>query len=297
MMFKTAYETTACVGYKLDKTISALKAAQINGEVIALDFYNIYSLIGSGASSNDVPSFVHPLLIDDKFYIDVRSFGKYDQNQRDFIVRNKVDYDFMYLRAKLNSLWVGGHPEWLRDISPLPIAVFASWISESVGKRFALDPKEQFDLGILAAIFYISQFSDDVELTERDKLRVVNSVTRALRASTQDVLEIIDKVSVINNIFEFCSHAQEITGSVRLKDFSPGLLTTLVGSTWYGPNAKEILAVAIEHPPTWISIMLTSIDERTFKNSQIARIITDRSTFKKLSDDFIRAITNLLRVA
>jgi hypothetical protein len=300
MIFKTAYETTACVGYRLDKTYTSLKAAFYNNETTLIPSYNIYSLIGGGAFSNDVPAFAHPLLVNiDKevpsLFIDSRSFGKYDTDNREFKIRNEVEYSLLLARAKLNTIWLDGKEPWLRDVSTTPIAMFASWISESVGRRFALDPKEQFDLGILAAIFYTSQFSDSVELDERDKLRMVNSITRALRAPAQDVIEILDKVSIINNVFEFCGKAEEVTNSVRLKDLNPGVLYTILGGTWFGVNAKEMLAVAVEHPPTWIAILLSAFTERTFRNSQISKI-AERSSFKKAGEDFVRATLNMLRV-
>ena len=42
--------------------------------------------------------------------------------------------------------------------------------------------------------------------------------------------------------------------------------------SWFGSNAKEILAVALEHPPTWYAIVFSSLEERTYKNSMIARV-------------------------
>ena len=300
MLFKTAYETTACVGYRLDKTINSLNIAFINGDTTIVPNYNIYALNGGSATANDVPAFAHPLSIlidgEERLFIDTRSFGKFDINQNEFKVNNQVDYDLLLTRAKLNDIWINHKPQWLRDVSPAPIAIFASWISESVGRRFALDPKEQFDLGILAAIFYISLFSESVEIDEHDKLRMINSITRALRASAEDVITILDKVSVVSNVFEFCSKAEEVTKSIRLKELNPGVLFTILGGTWYGTNAKEIVAVAVEHPPTWIAILLSAYTERTFRSSQLAKI-TERTSYKKIGDDFVKATLNMIKVA
>jgi hypothetical protein len=90
--------------------------------------------------------------------------------------------------------------------------------------------------------------------------------------------------------------AQEITDSVRLKDFNAGVLFTLLGNTWFGANAKEMIAVATEHPPTWIAMLLSAFTERTFKNSQIAKIL-ERNSFKKLSDDFVNSTLNLISIS
>jgi len=298
MFFKTAYDTTACSGYRLDSTTATLKIAFINRDIEKIDNYNIYLLHGGNAAANDVPSFAHPLLMNienkDNLFLDVRSFGKYDNVDGTFKVQNKPDHTLALIRAKLNSVWIDDASRSFRNISHIPMAIYASWISESVGRRYGLNPKEQFDLGILAAIFYNSQFTDTVGLDERDKLRIINTLTRALHASAQDVITILDKISVVNNVADFCAKAEEATESVRLRELNPGILYMLLGGTWFGTNAKENIAVAVEHPPTWVSILVAAFSERTYKNSQIVKI-TERNSYRKLGDDFLRATLNLIK--
>jgi hypothetical protein len=297
---KTAYDTTACVGYNLSKTVSAIEAAYSEGSVQIVPLTNIKQVVGGTALSNNIPAFSHPLItivhnreIGDMF-IDVRSFGVFDNVNQVFKVRNDIDYKLMVARAKLNYLWVEENQVQLRDVSNAPMAIFASWISEAIGRRFALDPREQFNLGILAAIFYNSQFTNETEFNERDKLRSINAITRALRASAQDVIDILDKVSLVKSVTEFCALSEEVTGSIRLKELNVGILFSIMGGTWFGTNAKEMVAVAIEHPPTWLAILLASFTERTFRNSQIAKL-TERNSFRQSGEDFVRATLNLIK--
>ncbi|EKD22648.1 MAG: hypothetical protein ACD_84C00022G0002 [uncultured bacterium] len=296
---KTAFETTACVGFPVNKITSAVEAAFHEGNVALIENTHVYSIAGGTALVNNVPAFAHPVSIkindENKMFIDVRSFGIWDINTNAFKVRNEIDYALMVVRGKLNYIWCNENPRWLQNVSPAPMAAYAQWISEAVSRRFALDPREQLSLAILAAIFYNSQFSDDAEINEHEKLRITTIVTRAVHASAQDVLAILDKVSVINNVYEFCAKAEEITGSVRLKELNPGVLFSILGGTWFGTNAKEMIAVAVEHPPTWLAILLSAFTERTFRNSQISKLV-ERSTFKKIGEDYVRAVLNMLRV-
>jgi hypothetical protein len=298
-IFRTAYDTTACVGYQLSKTSTAINAAYYDGSVYRIPDTNIRSITGGSALANNVPAFAHPLLVDidnnKLLFIDARSYGKIDINSDSFKVRNETEYNLLVTRAKLNEIWIKDNPLWLRDISYIPMSIFSSWISESIGRRFALDPREQFNLAILAAIFYNSLFTDEAEITEHEKLRLINSISRSIHASTTDVMEIIDKVSVVNNVFEYCSHAEEISGSIRLKELNPGILYSILGNTWFGTNAKEMVAVALEHPPTWIAILISAFTERSFKNSQISKL-TERSNYKRDGDNFVRAVSKLLQV-
>jgi hypothetical protein len=298
-IFRTAYDTTACVGYQLSKTSTAINAAYYDGSVDRIPDTNIRSIVGGSALANNVPAFAHPLLVDidnnKLLFIDARSYGKIDINSNSFKVRNETEYNLLVTRAKLNEVWIKDNPLWLRDISYIPMSIFSSWISESISRRFALDPREQFNLAILAAIFYNSLFTDEAEITEHEKLRLINSISRSIHASTTDVMEIIDKVSVVNNVFEYCSHAEEISGSIRLKELNPGILYSILGNTWFGTNAKEMVAVALEHPPTWIAILISAFTERSFKNSQISKL-TERSNYKRDGDNFVRAVSKLLQV-
>lgn len=302
--FFTAYDTIACDGYGpgLNKTIMALKAALYDGSVKYVPGTKILSLVGGSALANNVPAFAHPIIMrvteadhssEYGVYIDSRSYGRIDPASGEFSVKNDIEYKLHVARAELNYIWVNENGDWLRDVSPIPMAIYASWMSEAIGRRFALDPREQFNIAILAGIFYCSQFSDKEELDEKEKLYLVNSVTRAIKASAKDVLEIVDKVSVIRNLREFCARAEEVSGSIRLKELNPGLVYAILGNTWYGLNAAHNIAVAIEHPPTWIAILLSSFTERSFSKSQIAKI-TERSTFKRDGEQFVRSIRNLI---
>ena len=300
-IYKTAYETTACNGFNLHKIKTAIEAAVYDGSMGSIPESKINTVIGGSALANNVPSFAHPILVSagndnaEQMFIDARPYGKYDTDNREFKVRGEIEYSALVLRARLNYIWVFDNTNWLRDVSQAPVAVYASWISEAVAKRFALDPLEQFKLSILAAIFYNSQFSDSEELDERDKMRIVTSITRSIRASANDVIEIIDNVPTIRNVSEFCSLAESVTGSIRLKELNVGVLYTILGGTWFGTNAKETIAVALEHPPTWISILVASFTERSFKNSQISKL-TERPSFKRVGEDFVRAILNLIEM-
>ncbi len=296
---KTAYDTTACSGFVIHKTVNELEKACISGWLSYIDGTNIRRIENDSPS---IPAFAHPMLAmnhtnkEEFLSVDLRGYGKFDPHQSVFVVRNEIEYRQAIRRAELNYIWVKDDPKLLRDISPLPLAVYSSWVSEAVAKRYALDPREQLNLAILAAIFYNCQFSNNQEPNEHEKMRMVNAITRALRASAQDVLTIVDKFPHIANVTEFCAAAYEATASVRLKELNVGMLFSIVGNTWFGgTNAKELVAVALEHPPTWLTILLSAYSERSFKNSTITKI-TERSGNKDAGKDYVRSILNMIEV-
>lgn len=295
-VLQTAYNTTACRDFQMGKTAAAIHVAFAHGQLTALENSNGVYLIQGGASVIDsVPAFAHPLVIEKDhkqvLIMDARQYGKWDPVQYKFVVKAEVEYALAVHRARLTAIWMKESPSIIRDISPVPMGVYASWISESVAKRFALDPRQQFNLAILAAVFYCSQFLEGAEREGTD-MRMVNQITRALKASAQDVLAVVEKAPYVASVEHFCHMAEEVTGSVRMQELKVGVLFAIMGGTWFGTNAREIACVAIEHPPTWIAILMQAISERSYKNSGIAKI-SERSAFRDSGQVMLRAVLNL----
>lgn len=302
-VLKTAYDTTACHGFMMKRTEDAIRVALAHGQLqsVSSDAQQGVVLVRGGAAAvDDIPAFAHPLLLKDLrseqiIALDVRSFGKWDTNKHEFVIRNPIEYQLAVHRATLNFIWASERQAVLRNVSVLPLAVYASWISEALGRRFALDPREQFQLAILAGIFYNSQFINEGDLDERQKVQLATTLSQALRASASDVLEILDQASVIPSVAQFCALASTVTNSVRLNELNAGLLFAILGGTWYGTNAKEIVAVALEHPPTWIAILMASFNERTYKNSGITKV-AERVGTRNGGENFMRSVLNLISV-
>lgn len=293
---KTAYDTAACSGFVMKKTIDAIKVAAVHGFLNPAPNAWVKMVEGAASVENDITPFAHPILIDDDYLVvDVRSFGRFNPDQQRFGVRNTVEYQLALHRAALNAIWVKDAPSILQNLSPLPLAVYVSWISESVARRFALDPGEQYKFAILCGIFYCSQFIQDEQFGERDKLRFTTAIARAVRGTSTDVLEIIDSVGMIGGVGALCAAAHGVTGSVRLQELNVGVLFSILGGTWFGTNAKEMVAVATEHPPTWMALLVAAFNERTFKNSGITKL-TERSTNRAAGQDYVRAVLKLLEV-
>lgn len=297
---KTAYDTTACQGFVMQKTVHALQDASVRGWLEWVPGSAVRQVTGGAGSDGAIPAFAHPVLFalnnHQELVVDVRPFGRQEAGQ--FRVKNPTEYALQITRAKLNWVWIKDPVTYLRDLSPMPLAIFATWIAEQLTRRFALDPSEQLAASIYAGVFYLSNFIEQVDyhFSEQDKVRVTNAISRSLRVKPQDVLKVLDThgaegCPAIADVKQFC---QMVSGvSVRLKELNAGVLFAILGATWYGTHAKEMVAVALEHPPTWIAILLAAVNERSFKNSGITKI-TERSGFRDMARSYQAAVLNLL---
>lgn len=276
---KSPYATTACSGFILDKTINAIKEYQINVRP-DIDPKTNLLVVDRNLGNSIVPSFFHPIPMppthdDTVIAVDVRPAVKYDPMTHVLNVKNQYEHTFITTYGKLVNFWINRNHKELASISNNPISLYARWISENLAKRFGLDPAVQLKVAVLAAFFYMGLFlndTNDIKPDVRDLQRICPIIGRTLYVSADDILGIIGDLRWIINIHDFCDAVREVTQSIQLESLNPGLLISILKNTWYGTNAAELTAVAIEYPPTWILLTYAAYTDRSYKNTVIAKL-------------------------
>lgn len=311
-IYRTSYDTSACSGFIVknieDQLDVGLRSGAFATRYIKLEDhgeeFKIHLLQGGIPAADIIPSFKHPMLIKGfdldehhkpkmEFVIDVRPFGYWYAPNEKYIVRKRPEFMWDIKRMLLNQVWLTQRPEILRDVSFIPASVYASLISEATAKRFALDNAEQITISVLACYFYYGLFTDDLEFDEVETNKVAGMIARATNVPADKVFSIIDGLKVMDSLEELCEACKEKTGSVALTGFNIGVLIAITAGNWFGTNSRENLAVALEHPPTWIMIVAASLDESTYKRSVIAKI-SERYDKKGAAANFIKTMDILL---
>lgn len=315
-IFRSAYDTTALSGYVLKPIAIGIEKAQINGWTKYVgEGRNIYVIEGRREIDHVVPPFAHPFEVKSKdpdpkrvdpndqyfqkdhFVVDVRPWGRWNDHKGEFTINNQIEYRLAVLRGRLNTVWIQEPAARLRDVSTVPAQVFASWISEALTRRFSLEPNEQQRIAVFAAYYYYSLFLD--EMGNHDAMRIVQGVSKATNTKPQAVLDILDdledmglKDKPIDDVKQFVNVLRTLSGSVRLADLSHGLLFTVLQNSLIVANGPELLAVALEHPPTWLTIVLAAATERSYKKSAIA-LIVERIHAGNAVGDFVLGVNRL----
>lgn len=307
---ETAYDTTACMAYKTQNIKDLISKAMVMGavNVKTVKLSNTGQVIkvglveGGSTHSDTVPYFHHPVFVFDTtksdeqepiVFIDVRDYGMYNKPQQRFVVRNRVEYMWSIKRAILSHIWTHGRKETLRDLSMLPAAAFSSMISESVSRRYALDMAQQTTMQVLACYFYYCLFSDAKEFDETELNRVVGAISRCTKVQADYIYTVVAGLPVIESLDEFCKHAKEKTQSVSLTDFNTGILFAITGGNWFGTNARELMAVALEHVPTWVMIVYGGVAEASFKRSVLSKLL-ERLAKRHPAETFTKNLVTLL---
>lgn len=303
----SAYDTTVGMGFNLSKTVLALKERIIQNAYDQHGYWNIglrdglevkgVALLSNSSTDSSVPVFIHPLMMQsakgDKFiFVDMRSCTK--DNMDHFTITNSSEYDFIKHRLLSDLTWVIDGTEPFANLGVTPVGVYSAWISEAVSRRFALDPKDQLSLAVICSVFYQMQFLQTADEFDEYAIQKMTAVTiKATRAPAQFVFQTIDKIRYMNGIADFCEVVKEVLENTRIADFNPGILISIVSNSWFGSNAKEVLAVALEHPPTWVSVVDAAQRNRAYRNSAISKI-AERYAGSKGGSDFAKQFNSLL---
>lgn len=306
-IFKDSYQTT--VGSVLvTKTIEqAIKEAIIKDNVNIVNLgvdnnqnYKPIFITGSYSSENDIPLFTHPITINFNHvnYVctDVRLFVNKNTpiDQIENNVKNRTEFNFAKSRGILNLVWMNDGVNSIKNGLSFAGTVFSAWLSETISKAYVLDFKDQTVLAIITSLYYQSLFIDGSELDDDTKQRLAVHTIKATKAPAQLVFSVFDKIKSMSSIEDYCSCVKEILENVRLNNFNLAMLLTIVRNSWYGTNSKEIISVALEHPPTWCAIVYTALSERTFKSSMVYRI-AERFGKRGASDEFIDTYVRMVK--
>jgi hypothetical protein len=291
--YPTAYDTTAgqVMGFETRKVDLAARAAMISGEpdhqtmgVRPTENHSPFFILGNSNEEREVPPFIHPYLIQkfkSRSYLvaDLRIFrsrGDGWQSEREFVqgIRNMAEYAMVINRTILGLLWLEkDQVSFVRAQFSFAATVYAQLISQVVGRAYGLDLHDQSRVSAFAYYFYQLLFEEGKTLPDERKDAVASQITKMTKLPATEVYEILDKAPPLANIGDFCAALKDVASNIRLQNFNFAMLLTLVRNVWYGLHSKEILAAALEHPPTWITVVYATMVERSYKSSALYKTI------------------------
>lgn len=210
-----------------------------------------------------------------------------------FPVKNKTEFDFVRIRTLLSAYWASESYNDFRFMPRTLMAIYANWISENLSRRFALDPKDQNSIAVLAAMYYQTLFKEESEFSDSDKQRLAGQIAQVTYGRAEDVFRIFDQIAPMKTLADFCENVKLVLDNPRVADLNPGLVVAVVSGSWFGTNAREIAGVALDHPPTWMTLVYSAFADRGYKNSPLAKV-TERYKGSKGEAELMRAMKSVV---
>lgn len=301
-MLASSYDTTAARMYKTDKIRRELTEMLIRGEL-----WNPPRSADSGkiryVIDGRVPSFNHPILIKDVsgeeevIVIDARSFTRVSRDGS-LVVSSGSDEKVAILRAAFELAAHDpelGNYNLLYTASEIPFYLFVTWVSENLTQRMALTPEEQVKTSIVAAYYYYFMHqSNDTPFGEREFIKVATRLSNVLRIPVAKTLEYQDKIRRVVGLGQFIELLQDVLNTPKLEQLNLGVAVTIFASSagWRGVQAKEIVAVGLEHAPTWHAIVIAAITEANQNKTRLAKTVK-RYRGREKTDGILRYYSEL----
>lgn len=311
-VYLTGYDTLAGRGLNIKPIIPIIQRAIIqsnfpdnNSNLNAVDLgHATQPAVGLITTITDeelsIPPLVFPIYIDldgastrrSKSYIlaDVRPYLASNQLTagNSLNIRQKDNYDFFVINSILTAAWIKPvKRNAFKFLGSAPMSVYSALIANALERRFALDAGEQLKIAIIAAAFYSRLFDEGSTITEGEIIGVSRSISTATRAPSDMIIEVLDSIVSLKNLDDMIETIKKIIDNPRLDGLNLGTMVTIINSMWYGPYGRELIVAALEHPPTWVTILYSAFTDRTMKNSGVAKV-AERYKGSKGGDDFIR---------
>ena len=300
-MIVSPYDTTACRHYPLGDLRKALAVAKTLNLLYSdyEQFGGVQIVTTIKNTAHKIPPFSHPVCFEDvygnkQYAIDARAFTAIrPDGSSKLMIRNQADFNLLVSRAILQKAWDAEHYNDIRNISSITGSVFTRWISETLAKQYMLQPDVQLKLTLVTAFFFICQFIPKELYDENNLLKHANAVSRITGVELKLCEEVLDGAPHLEDLKAYCDFIVNENYSVRLDKLSPAMVIAWMASSWLGPQSRELIAVSLEHPVTFTTLIYSAISERGFQKTRLGDLLL--RSFDK-GDNFKQFVKNFDRV-
>lgn len=279
----------------LEKYIIGTSLINLNYEFKNNDNTNMIFITGCNIEEKELPPFDSPILIEHRNKINVISdLRKYlvkleeqplnvldvakDTGNAEFIaIRNIVTADYA-------AEYIGLYKPYLKNVT----SAYSILISHVIDTIIKLNPEERINVELAAAYFYLHSFINPEELKNPDSTDYIpnlleanlNTIKFSFSLNSKVISNFINKVidiqydGTINNLLEYVKRA---VGNDKEKLININVVINVLSGLWYGHGGSEVMLISIEHAPTWISLVYTSLSNSNFKRSRLTQILTKYS--------------------
>lgn len=298
-MYQSAYDTTACVGFRIDPLLNSITEEFVGGNIenfTRLHTINagetVGEIYGLFHPDSNIRQFAHPIQVSDsktnvrqgektiRLFVDLRTCTRpvriIEAGRLPYSITDNGEYTFAVMRAKMQLYWMVYGEASLSPIGEFPGKIFCIWISETLSRNLGLSLEAQTAVRTVVADHYLNMFeskdsvSDDSVVGDNRRIKRIADLTDL--PADFVIKNISNYPSPSRNIEEMVHNMTATTGGDRLSDLSTGSLIGVLARSWRGATGSEVVAVSLEHPPTFMAMVYASLTELSVKNTNLAKI-------------------------
>lgn len=279
-MFISPWDTFPCRQYsaKAAKLPQQIEEASLVHDITRVVGKDLRVLLPGEAT---LKPFGHPVFVeagDNSYFVgDTRSCTKENSQTGAFSITSISEYHIWLHRLVVQKRWQLYSPSDIYNLGAFQVRIYARWIADNIKRRFGIEPNEHMRLMAIAAYFFycmndIPNGQSDF-YSETDINQIATVIARNTSTDVDTVISIMNEVPIMYSVDDLIRAIQKSSGTMRLDKFNNVMLYSIIGGTWFGTNAREIAAIAVEHPPTFAVLLYNALTNKGYTNSGLAQTV------------------------
>lgn len=297
-IFYSPYETTIGSKFNTDRSQTAIRQSLgLNYPWMKINEANKTIFIYPNPV---VPTFSHPLTIETVKGLtyticDLSSFIR-ERQEGEYVVANKPLFSLQTIRTVLTSDLINNGTRSIKSLSPNVVKTYVDLITSSLSMAFSLNNEEVLALRALSGWMYYSMLHNDPYAGELEFDALIAKLAREINIPSSFLYRYLDQ-EFYKNVSDFLEKIRQKISNPAVQKINEGLFYTVIAknlnaNVWIGLEKQEILAMSVEHIPTFIATLVICLSEQVFKNAGLTKMALRNFTRDKAN--FILAVNSIV---
>lgn len=247
-----------------------------------------------------VPTFSHPLTLETVKGLtytvcDLSSFIR-ERQEGEYVVANKPLFSLQTIRTVLTSDLINNGTRSIKSLSPNVVKTYVDLITSSLSMAFSLNNEEVLALRALSGWMYYSMLHNDPYAGELEFDALIAKLSREINIPSSFLYRYIDQ-EFYKNVGDFLEKLRQKITNPIVQKINEGLFYTVIAknlnaNVWIGLEKQEILAMSVEHIPTFVATLVICLSEQVFKNAGLTKMAL--RNFARDKANFILAVNSIV---
>lgn len=297
-IFYSPYETTIGSKFNTDRSQTAIRQSLgLNYPWMKINEANKTVFIYPNPV---VPTFSHPLTIETVkeltyTFCDLSSFIR-ERQEGEYTVANKPLFSLQTIRTVLTADLINNGTRSIKSLSPNVVKTYVDLITSSLSMAFSLNNEEVLALRALSGWMYYSMLHNDPFAGELEFDALVAKLAREINIPSSFLYRYLDQ-EFYKNVGDFLEKIRQKISNPAVQKINEGLFYTVIAknlnaNVWIGLEKQEILAMSVEHIPTFVATLVICLSEQVFKNAGLTKMALRNFTRDKAN--FILAVNSIV---
>lgn len=266
--------------------IKGTDTKNLNYEYVIDREIDVIFITGKNEDEKELPVWNHPLFITDfrgskKIFVDMRPYVRPKKDEEiiniNNIVTNRLGFDFTIIRVVYIAL-LYKNKNSIDNISSGLALAFSKWVSSSIKSALYLDVESVIKLEVLTLHYILCKFNDE-KLNGDDIDNIYFKISKLHKTLKGNIKYVRETCIGINtepkDVVDLANNIRIAVKNPLVKDMTSSMIYNILSTTWFGINPNENITMSLEHIPTLIAIVGTSLESKVLKHSRLSNILND----------------------